>query len=72
MLIPGKGDIPGFDVIVPHFCGRLFDASLEVRLCSSLSFLHDAFGNDTDFVVVLSGEPQGSIKVRRRGGLEFR
>jgi hypothetical protein len=29
-------------------------------------------GNDTDFVVILSGEPQGSIKVRRRGGLEFR
>ena len=21
MLIPGKGDIPGFDVIIPHFCG---------------------------------------------------
>ena len=45
MLIPGKGDIPGFDVIVPHFCGRLFDASSEVRLCSSLSFLHDAFNS---------------------------
>ena len=45
MLIPGKGDIPGFDVIVPHSCGRLFDASSEVRLCSSLSFLHDVFSS---------------------------
>ncbi len=30
-------------------------------------------GNGTDFVVVLSGEPQGGIKIRRRGpGTEFR
>ena len=30
-------------------------------------------GNGTDFVVVLSGEPQGSLKVRRRGrGTEVR
>jgi hypothetical protein len=30
-------------------------------------------GNGTDFVVLLSGEPQGGIKIRRRGpGTEFR
>jgi hypothetical protein len=30
-------------------------------------------GNGTEFVVLLSGEPQGSMKIRRRGrGIEFR
>ena len=42
MLIPGKGDIPGSDVIIPHFCGRTFRMRLRLErfcLCSSLSFL---------------------------------
>jgi hypothetical protein len=47
-------------------------ASPRSSLIISDEALSSETGNDTDFVVVLSGEPQGSIKVRRRGGLEFR
>jgi L,D-transpeptidase-like protein len=35
--------------------------------------LNSETGKDTDFVVILSGEPQGSLKIRRRGqGTVFR
>ena len=43
MLIPRKGDVPGFDVVYPASSREIFDASSEVHLRSSLSFSHDAF-----------------------------
>ena len=45
MLIPGKGDVPGFDVVDPAIGREVFDASTEVHLRSSLSSLHDAFNS---------------------------
>ena len=48
-------------------------ASPRSSLIISDEALSSETGNGTDFVVVLSGEPQGSLKVRRRGrGTEVR
>ena len=44
-------------------------ASPRSSLIISDEALSSETGNDTEFIVVLSGEPQGSIKVRRRGGM---
>ncbi len=47
--------------------------SPQSSLIVSDEALSSETGNGTDFVVVLSGEPQGSLKVRRRGrGTEVR
>ena len=48
-------------------------ASPRSSLIISDEALSSETGNGTDFVVVLSGEPQGSLKIRRRGpGTEVR
>ena len=48
-------------------------ASPRSSLIISDEALSSETGNGTDFVVVLSGEPQGSLKIRRRGpGTEAR
>jgi hypothetical protein len=48
-------------------------ASPRSSLIISDEALSSETGNGTDFVVILSGEPQGSMKIRRRGpGTEVR
>jgi hypothetical protein len=48
-------------------------ASPRSSLIISDEALSSETGNETEFVVVLSGEPQGGIKIRRRGpGSEVR
>jgi hypothetical protein len=48
-------------------------ASPRSSLIVSDEALSPETGNGTEFVVLLSGEPQGSMKIRRRGrGTEFR
>ncbi len=42
-------------------------ASPRSSLIVSDEALSTETGNGTDFVVLLSGEPQGSLKIRRRG-----
>jgi hypothetical protein len=47
-------------------------ASPRSSLIISDEALSSETGNGTEFVVLLSGEPQGSLKIRRRGqGTEF-
>jgi hypothetical protein len=53
-----------------HIAGM---ASPRSSLIVSDEALSPETGNGTEFVVLLSGEPQGSMKIRRRGrGTEFR
>jgi hypothetical protein len=47
-------------------------ASPRSSLIISDEALSSETGNGTDFVVILSGEPQGSLKIRRRGPTEVR
>jgi hypothetical protein len=60
-------------IIPPEALDRIAEmASPRSSLIISDEALSPETGNDTDFVVILSGEPQGSLKVRRRVPTEAR
>jgi hypothetical protein len=60
-------------VIPPDALDRLAGIAPRSSLIITDEALSSETGNGTDFVVLLSGEPQGGIKIRRRGPeAEFR
>jgi hypothetical protein len=60
-------------VIPPDALDRIAGMAPRSSLIITDEALSSETGNGTDFVVLLSGEPQGGIKMRRRGpGAEFR
>jgi hypothetical protein len=59
-------------VIPPDVLDRIAGIAPRSSLILTDEALSSETGNGTDFVVLLSGEPQGGIKIRRRGpGNEF-
>src|SRR4030088_2062168 len=54
-------------VIPPDALDRLAGIAPRSSLITTDEALSSETGNGTDFVVLLSGEPQGGIKIRRRG-----
>jgi L,D-transpeptidase catalytic domain len=57
-------------VIPPDVLDRLAGMAPRSSLIITDEALSSETGNGTDFVVLLSGEPQGGIKIRRRGPAE--
>ena len=69
LLTDPGGAKPALDriVIPPDVLDRIAGMVPRSSLIITDEALSSETGNDTDFVVLLSGEPQGGIKFRQRG-----